>query len=126
MVQNTEKEKRHQLKVIVNLILDSEKLDFPIDDNGIFIWDPITCINDYISHGLFKGHDASYMDYLDPSECIQFKDWDIKYPSKLKKELMKIYIMNIWEHPESKSGKKLHKDFESLEQALNTITKNFE
>lgn len=114
----------YQIKVVVNLTIDSDKLDFPTDNNGLLIWDPITCIDDYISHGLFKGHDSTYMDYIDNNETIRFEDWEVNYPPELKKKLTKIFIKNLWDHPETEGGKKLRNDFETLEKAIKEITKN--
>jgi len=88
MKKSNKNNKKYQIKVEVNLLIDLNELSFPTDDKGNLIWDPIYCINDYISHGLFKGHDASYMTYIDAGEAIQFEDWKVEYPPEFEKELI--------------------------------------
>jgi len=115
-----------KIKVIVNLSVDIDNMSFPTDKNGVLLWSPMFCIEDLISHGLFKEHDATYMNTIDPLENIKFKDWEVQIPIDIHKKLMEIFIRNNWEHPEFKGGKDLHSKFKSLDEALKVFIESIE
>lgn len=105
----------YKVKVTVDLTVDLKDMGFP-KDNGVLIWTPWECIIDYISHGLFKGHDATYMS--DISEGIEFDGCNVEFPEELSGKLAKILLKNLWEHLEDDRGKKLHDEYQTLEEAI--------
>ena len=111
---------KYEIKVNVILSYDSDKYKFPTDKNGVLLWHPRVCIQDLISHGLFKEHDASYMCELWDG-LFKFENWNIKLPIELEKRLMEIFIKNHWEHPEFEGGKDLRKKFKTLDEALQSF-----
>jgi len=121
MTKKTETEE-HLLKVTVDIKVQLESLHFPTDKNGMLTWTPFQCIEDYISHNLFKEHDASYMTNLGGG--LEFEDWRVKFPQDLIVKLTEIMVKNIWEHPEDKRGKSMHEKFNSLEEAITKVTKD--
>lgn len=121
MTEKAEKEK-HVVKVTVNITVDPETLHFPTNKNGVLIWPPFQCIEDYISHNLFKEHDASYMTTL--GEGLEFADWRVKFPQDLVVKLAETMVKNLWEHPDDKRGKSMHEKYNSLEEAIREVTKD--
>lgn len=115
-----------KIKVIVNLSVDIDNMSFPTDKNGVLLWSPMFYIEDLISHGLFKEHDATYMNTIDLLENIKFEDWEVQFPKDFHKKLMEIFFRNHWEHPESKGGKDLHNKFKNLDEALKVFFESIE
>lgn len=109
----------YRVKVVVDVDVDSD-LGFPADEKGALIWDPFQYIEDYISHGLFKEHDASYMTTL--GDGLDFVGWRVKFSEKLTRKLAKIMAENLWNHPEDERGKKLHNEYSTLDEAIKAVT----
>ena len=123
MTEESSKEKeKHTMKVIVDIAVDAGSLHFPTDKKGVLVWNPFTCVEDYISHRLFKEHDASYMGTL--GEGLEFSGWTVKFPKELIKKLAEIMVKNFWDHSDEKRGKELHNKFSTLEDAMEQVTKD--
>ena len=117
-----EEKEKHAVKVVVDIAVNTDSLYFPTDKNGVLIWNPFTCMEDFISHQLFKEHDASYMGTL--GEGLEFSGWRVKFPKELIKKLAEIMVRNFWDHPDDKRGKELHNRYSTLEDAIKQVTKD--
>lgn len=117
-----EEKEKHTVKVVVDIAVDTDSLYFPTDKNGVLIWNPFACIEDFISHRLFKEHDASYMGTL--GEGLEFAGWRVKFPKELIKKLAEIMVKNFWDHPDEKRGREPHNKYSTLEDAIKQVTKD--
>ena len=113
---------KHKIKVVIDISVDLDNMSFPTDDKGVLMWTPEQCIEDYISHGLFKEHDASYMTTL--QEGIDFEGWRVEFPRSLIEKTAKIMVKNLWSHPGDKGGKNLHDKYATLEDAIKAVTED--
>lgn len=111
-----------KVRVEVEIEIDLDEFSLPQDRDGILIWTPIQCIEDMISHSLFKEHDASYM--VDLFSGASFEDWNLKVPLEVLIWTAKLMAENLWPHPESKGGARLHERCDSLEKAKEALTED--
>lgn len=68
------------------------EMEFPKDENGVYIWTPIFCIEDAIEHWLHKDYDLM--------EGLEERGWRVVYPEELIEELTKMMITDFWSHQE--------------------------
>lgn len=111
-----------KIRVEVDVEVDLDEFPLPKDKDGVLIWTPIQCLEDMISHSLFKEHDASYMGDL--FGCASFEDWDLKVPLEVLTWTAEIMAENLWPHPESKGGARLHERCDNLEEAKAVLTED--
>lgn len=78
-----------KVRVTVEIEVDIDKLSFPKED-GKLIWSPPFCVKSYISHSLFKKHDASYMGEF--REGFRFIAWDVLFTDDFAKRLDEIAV----------------------------------
>lgn len=111
-----------RVKVEVDVEVDLDEMPLPMDRDGILIWTPIQCIEDMISHSLFKEHDASYMGDL--FDSASFEGWNLKVPLEVLIWMAEVMAENLWSHPESKGGARLHERCDNLEEAKGALTED--
>ena len=103
----------YHVRVMVDVAVDFEGLSFPTDKNGMLIWPPTDCIEDYISHTLFKEHDASHM--CDLGHGLHFQDWTVDFPKPLVTECFKVLLRNVWDHPQTQKARELRTKYTTFD-----------